>query len=182
MPEVVTDASLGQSRPMFGLRHRPGRLALALFRMPLRAYHHQKGWLLGHTFLLLTHVGRTSGQPHETVAMVLRYRPESSEVVVCSAWGPETDWVRNIRERPAVRIETGREVFVPEKRFLSVEESFSVLEDCLHQHPWRFRFITWVLGWGDFRNEATVKDFVRTRPFVAFQPTTARGPSAEAMN
>ncbi len=176
MPEVVTHASRGQSRPMFGLRHRPGRLALALFRMPLRAYHHQKGWLLGHTFLLLTHVGRTSGQSHETVAMVLRYRPESSEVVVCSAWGPETDWVRNIRQRAAIQVEIGRETFEPEQQFLSAEESLSVVDECLREHPWRFRLMAWVLGWGDLGDEATARGFVRTRPFIAFRPAQAPAP------
>ncbi len=45
-------------RAWLGLRHTPGRLALALFRMPLRAYRHGKGWMLGRTFLLLVHVGR----------------------------------------------------------------------------------------------------------------------------
>ena len=29
-------------RPFLGLRHRPGRLALLLMRMPLRAYQHDK--------------------------------------------------------------------------------------------------------------------------------------------
>ena len=38
-------------KPPLGLRRKPGRLALAMFRMPLRAYRHDAGWLLGHTFL-----------------------------------------------------------------------------------------------------------------------------------
>ena len=134
---------------------------------------HGKGWLLGHTFLLLTHVGRRTGRPHETVAMVLRYRRQSHEAVICSAWGPDTDWVRNIRERPAVRIDLARETFEPEQRFLSVEESLCVVDDCLHQHPWRFRLMAWVLGWGDLRVEAVARDFVQTRPFVAFRPAAA---------
>ena len=156
---------------MLGIRHRPGRLALWVFRLPLQAYHHAKGWMLGHTFLLLTHIGRRTGQPHETVAMVLRYRPETHEVVVCSAWGPETDWVRNIRQRPAIRVEIGRDAFEPEQRFLSTEEGLVVVHECLRRHPWRFRFAAWVLGWGDLRAEATASDFVRTRPFVAFTPS-----------
>jgi hypothetical protein len=38
-------------KPFLGLRRKPGRLALAMFRMPLRAYRHVAGWLLGRTFL-----------------------------------------------------------------------------------------------------------------------------------
>jgi deazaflavin-dependent oxidoreductase (nitroreductase family) len=178
MPKVVTQSLPGRSRPMLGFRHQPGRLALALFRMPLGAYRHQKGWLLGHTFVLLTHIGRRTGQSYETVAMVLRYRIEPCEVVVASAWGPETDWVKNIRAQPAVRIETGRESFEPEQRFLSAEESLSVIEGCLRQHPWRFRLIAWVLGWGDLRVEAYAQEVVRTRPFIAFRPAHMPASSA----
>ena len=173
MVDVRTQPPCRRSRAVFGIRRRPGRLALAVFRMPLRSYQHRKGWLLGHTFLRLTHVGRRTGQPHETVAMVLRYRRESHEAVICSAWGSDTDWVRNIRERPAVRIDLARETFEPEQRFLSVEESLCVVDDCLHQHPWRFRLMARVLGWGDLRVEAVVRDFVQTRPFVAFRPAAA---------
>lgn len=170
MSAVATGSPRERSRPMLGLRHRPGRLALWLFQMPLQAYHHGKGWLLGHTFMLLTHVGRRSGQTHETVAMVLRYRPETREVVICSNWGPETDWVRNIGQHPATRVEIGRETFEPEQRFLTPTESLLVVRECLHEHPWRFRFLAEVFGWGDLYDDATALDFVRARPFVAFTP------------
>ena len=60
-------------KPLLGLRRKPGRLALAVFRMPLRAYRHDAGWLLGRTFMEFAHTGRKTGQRYETVAMVLRY-------------------------------------------------------------------------------------------------------------
>ena len=63
----------GRSRRMLGLRRRPGRLALALFRLPLNAYRHSAGGVLGHTFLQFTHTGRKSGRSYDAVAMVLRY-------------------------------------------------------------------------------------------------------------
>jgi AraC-like DNA-binding protein len=50
-------------KPFLGLRRRPGRLALAMFRMPLRAYRHDAGWLLGRTFLEFVHTGRKTGRP-----------------------------------------------------------------------------------------------------------------------
>jgi hypothetical protein len=53
--------------PLFGPRRKPGRLALAFFRMPLRTFRHDAGWLLGHTFLLLVHTGRRTGQPHSPI-------------------------------------------------------------------------------------------------------------------
>lgn len=173
MPGVVTQSPPRRPRHIWGIRRRPGRLALALFRMPLRAYHHGKGWLLGHTFVVLTHIGRTSGQPHQSVLMVLRIRHDPFEVVVCSAWGAESDWLKNIRAHTAVRVECGRESFEPEQSFLSDEESVSVVLDWLRQHPWRFRLMARVLGWGDLQDELVAREFVRIRPFVSFRPRSA---------
>ena len=60
------------TRPLLGFRRQPGRLALFIFRLPLPLYRAGWGWLfLGRTFLVLTHVGRKSGRPHATAAMVL---------------------------------------------------------------------------------------------------------------
>jgi hypothetical protein len=103
----MTTPARGEERPLLGLRRRPGRLALALFRMPLHAYRHDAGALLGHTFLQLTHVGRKTGLPHNAVAMVLRYDEAAHEAVICAAWGPETDWIRNLRAGPAVEVRLG---------------------------------------------------------------------------
>jgi hypothetical protein len=40
----------------------------------------------------------------------------------------------------------------------------------MRRHPWRFRLIGRVLGLGDLREELVAREFVRTRPFVSFQP------------
>ena len=68
-PPAARDAR----RPLLGLRRKPGRLALAFFRMPLNAYRHDAGSVMGHTFLEFTHTGRKTGRPYDAVAMVLRY-------------------------------------------------------------------------------------------------------------
>ena len=96
------------TRRLLGVRRQPGRLALAVFRLPLPLYRNGWGWLFGHTFLLVTHAGRKTGRRRETVAMVLKYDPQTKEAIICSAWGPNTDWIRNIRARPALQIQIGR--------------------------------------------------------------------------
>ena len=159
-----------RTRRLLGLRRRPGRLALAVFRVPLPLYRAGWGWLLGRTFLLLVHAGRKTGQPHAMTGMVLRYDPATSEVVVCANWGPTSDWIRNIRARPALRVQIGRESFAPQHRFLTNEESFGVAVDFRRRHPHRVRFAGRVLGWGDLRSDGVLRDFVATRPFVAFRP------------
>ena len=147
-----------------------------MFRMPLRAYRHNAGWLLGHTFLEFVHTGRRTSQPYETVAMVLRYDADAHEAVICAAWGPGTDWVLNLRAGPAVRVRLGRESFTPQHRFLSEDEAFDVAVQFGCEHPQRLRLISTILGWGDLRDDAAVRGFIRTHPFVAFRPA-ATSPS-----
>jgi deazaflavin-dependent oxidoreductase (nitroreductase family) len=146
-------------------------VALAVFRLPLRLYHYGGGWLLGHTFLVVTHIGRRTGEPHETAAMVLRYDRASGEAVICSAWGPKTDWIRNLRVRPAVEVRLGRESFTPQQRFLTDEAAFAVAVEFGRRHPLRLRCVSWVLGWGDLRSDTALRTFVSTHPFVSFQST-----------
>jgi deazaflavin-dependent oxidoreductase (nitroreductase family) len=175
----MTTAQQGHGRrakPLLGLRRQPGRLALAVMRMPLPLYHRGWGWLLDHTFLLITHQGRKTGKRRETVAMALSYDPETREAVVCSAWGPNSDWIHNIRAHPALQIQIGREVYVPEQRFLSEDESVAVAVEFRRRHPGRSRLLAALLGWGDLSSEAAVRDFVRTRPFISFRPAHAARP------
>jgi deazaflavin-dependent oxidoreductase (nitroreductase family) len=158
------------SRPLLGFRRQPGRLALAIFRMPLPLYRAGLGWLLGHVFLLVTHAGRKTGRPYATAAMVLSYDKGSGEVVVCSVWGPQTDWIRNLRARPALEVRISRDSYIPQQRFLTADESFAVAKDFRRRHPWRLRLISRVLGLADLGSDAAVREFVSTRPVVAFRP------------
>ncbi|HST17753.1 MAG TPA: nitroreductase family deazaflavin-dependent oxidoreductase [Gaiellaceae bacterium] len=155
---------------MLGLRRQPGRLVLAAMRLPRRLYHRGFGGLLGQTFLLITHQGRKSGKRRETVAMAVTFDPETRETVVCSAWGPDTEWIRNLRVHAALRIQTGRESFIPEQRFLSEDEAVAVALEFRHRHPGRLRLLATILGWGELSTEAAVREFVRNRPFVSFRP------------
>ena len=163
-----------------GLRRKPGRLALVVFRLPLALY--QRGWggLLGGTFLLLVHAGRTTGKLHQMIATVLRYDPETGEAVICSAWGQDADWVRNIRARPAVRVQIGRVSFIPKQRFLSEEEAVAVVAEFQRRHPGRLRLLSAILGWEDLRSDAAARAFVSTRPFVSLRPADPPVPNNSA--
>lgn len=165
-----------RAKPLLGVRRQPGRLALAVFRVPLPLYRRGWGRLLGHTFLLVTHAGRKTGKLRETVAMALTYDPRTRATVICSAWGQNTDWIRNIRAHPALRIQIGRESYTPEQRFLSEDESVAVAVEFRRRHPWRLRLIARILGWGDLGSETAVRDFVRSHPFVSFRPAHVAPP------
>jgi deazaflavin-dependent oxidoreductase (nitroreductase family) len=175
--KTIDPAPARHTRPLLGLRQRPGRAALVVLRLPLVLYRPGWGRLLGDTFMLLVHAGRTTGQPHPMTAMVMRFDPEAREVVIFSGWGPTSDWVRNIRSRPALRVEIGGESFAPQHRFLSQDESVAVARDFIGKHPYRLRLARRILGWPDLRDDAVLRDFVDTHPFVAFSPA-ARAPGS----
>ena len=156
--------------PLLGFRRQPGRLALAVFRLPLPLYRRGWGWLLGDTFLLLVHAGRKTGKPYSTVAMVLSYDRYTHEAVICSAWGKDSDWIRNIQAHPALKIQIGRESFTPNQRFLSADDSVAIVAEFQRQHPYRSRLLASVLGWGDLRSDTAAREFVSTRPFVCLWP------------
>jgi len=162
------------AKPLLGLRGQPGRLALAVFRLPLGLYRRGGGWLLGQTFLVFAHVGRTTGRRYQTAAMVLAYERATGEATICSAWGPNTDWIRNLRIAPSVEVRLGRQSFVPEQRFLTDDEAMAVAFKFRRRHPHRLRFLSGVLGWGDLRSDAEIREFVHTHPFVSFRPPGRR--------
>jgi deazaflavin-dependent oxidoreductase (nitroreductase family) len=159
-----------RATPLLGFRRRPGRLALAVFRLPLPLYRRGWGWLLGDTFLLLVHAGRKTGKLYSTVTMVLSYDRQSHEALICSALGKDTDWIRNIRAHPALKVQIGRESFTPDQRFPSEDESMAVAAGFQRRHPYRSRLLASVLGWGDLRSAAAAREFVSTRPFVSLRP------------
>jgi deazaflavin-dependent oxidoreductase (nitroreductase family) len=161
------------TRPLFGLRRQPGRLVLVLMRTPRPLYRRGWGWLLGHTFLLITHQGRKTGKRRETVAMALTSDPDTREAVIFSAWGPNTEWMRNLRAHPALQIQIGRDTYVPEQHFLSEDEAVALAVAFRRRHPHRWRLFATILGWGDLASDEAVREFVRSRPFVSFRPAKA---------
>lgn len=140
-----------------------------VFRMPLPLYRAGLGWILGTTFVAFTHLGRRTGVPHTTAAMVLRHDRATGEVVVCSVWGPTTDWVRNLRAAPATRVQLGRTSWTPLHRFLDQDEAYEVALAFRERHPWRLRLMARVLDLGDLSSDAAVRELVEDRPFVAFR-------------
>ena len=175
-----TFARADTRRSLFALRRKPGRLAVAVFRLPLKAYQHNAGPAAGRTFVMFTHVGRKTGQPHQTVAMVLRDNTATGEAVICAGWGPHTDWYRNLQAHPAVKVQLGGQTFTPQQRLLTEKEAFDVVTQFRREHPHRLRFFSTILGWGDLRDDVRVREFIRTHPFVAFRPAEAPAPRAAA--
>ena len=111
---------------------------------------------------------RKTGKRRETVAMALTYDPMTREKIVCSVWGTDTDWISNLRARPALQIQIGDESYVPEQRFLSENESVAVGVDFRRRHPWRLRLQATILGWATSAPSSGAR--VRSQPSVRLVP------------
>jgi hypothetical protein len=57
----------------FVTKRPPKGLLRLMLRLPIWLYRLRLGWLLGNRFLLLTHVGRKTGLPHQTVVEVVSH-------------------------------------------------------------------------------------------------------------
>ena len=75
--------------------------------------------------------GRKTRKRRETVAMALTYDPGTREAIVCSAWGLNTEWIRNLRAHPLpVEVELGDEVGVRPPRLRRARLATGYLRPC----------------------------------------------------
>ena len=145
-----------------------------LFRAPLYLYRWKCGWLLGHRFLLLIHVGRRTGLRRHTVLEVMQYRKEGPEAVVMSAFGPNADWFRNIEATPGPEVVIGSQCFVAAHRFLGEEEAVAVVTG-YEQRNWVIvpiirLVLSRLLGWRYNGSADDRRRLVTQLPLIAFRP------------
>lgn len=158
-------------------RPRPARWAEPLFDAPAWLYRHRLGWLLGRRFLAVTHVGRRSGKPYETVLEVVQHDRRTGESIVVSAYGATADWYRNLQESPAGLIRTGRQEFVPEQRFLTPDEARAVAVTFREAHPIEARVVNRVMaaiGAVPKNTYSDPVDLVASFPMVGFRPRSSQ--------
>ncbi|MFC4942845.1 nitroreductase family deazaflavin-dependent oxidoreductase [Pseudonocardia sp. GCM10023141] len=145
-----------------------------LLRAPAVLYDRNAGWLLGHRFLRLSHVGRRSGRRYRTMLEVVGVGREPAEFIVLSGTGRSADWYRNLQARPAVEVAIGRERFAPRHRVLGATEALAVLADYERRNRWAAPVIRVVLsrlvGWTYDGTPDARRRLVAELPFVALRP------------
>jgi hypothetical protein len=145
----------GAAKPLLGLRRRPGRLALAVFRLPLPLYRRGWGGLLGHTFLLLVHAGRKTGKPQRQSSA----RPGARTPTGSATSGP----ARRCRSRSGGSRSRRSSVSCPRRRAWPWWHDFAATRGgCASSH----RF--W--AGGDLRSDTAAQEFVSARPFLSLRP------------
>jgi deazaflavin-dependent oxidoreductase (nitroreductase family) len=145
-----------------------------LFRAPVYLYRWRCGWLLGHRFLLLIHLGRRTRRKRYTVLEVMRWRKEPIELVVMSGFGPNADWLRNIEATPGPEIVVGSKRFLAVHRILNTEEAMKVIEDYEQRNRLFGPIIRWalssLLSWQYDGSERARRRAAAELPLVSFRP------------
>lgn len=163
-----TSAGVRAGRAAVGIEK--SSLLTALFRVPKYLYQFGLGWLFGHRFLMLTHRGRKSGRPYQTVLEVVHYDPETRESIVVSGWGTRADWYRNIRANPPIAVATGNEHYQPSYRELSPDEIYPVIQEYLQKSPPIMRGVVERTLFGEGVTEPAMREMSRSFVMVAFRP------------
>lgn len=150
--------------------------------LPNWPYAHGLGGLLGHRFVQLTHMGRSSGRTYHTVVEVVRYDRATGETTVMSGFGPKADWLRNIERAGGAQLDFGHGPRSAAYRILPVEEAARVMGDYERRNrligPVVNRVLSALLGWTyDGTPEARTR-LVEALPLVAFRPAIPTEPRA----
>lgn len=148
----------------------PTGLRRTLFRLPIHLYRARLGWLLGQRFLMLDHVGRSTGAPRRTVLEVVAHDPERDTYTVASGFGPGADWYRNVRKQPQVSIRVGTRLLAVTAVPLTPAESAAAMVDYAHRHPTAARRLSRFMGFEIDGGDDAYRRVGQAVPFVRFEP------------
>jgi len=149
---------------------RPPSKALRFgLRIPIFLYRIKLGWLLGGRFLMLTHTGRKSGLPRQTIIEVVKHDKETNTYYVVSGWGEKADWYRNIRNTPQVTVQSGRRKFQTTAEFIPAEKAIDIVNDYAREHPIAFNELS-VIFFGERMKSVSdaPRRIAEKMPMVAF--------------
>lgn len=152
----------------------PHGMSRTLYRLPITLFHLHLGWLLMNHFLLLTHIGRKSGVPRQTVLEVLLHDTAKDVYYVMAGWGEKSDWVKNIEKTPQVTISVGHRHFRALASRLSSVEAESEVIAYGRQHPRLIRSLPRLLGYRVDGTEEDLRTLARLGIVVAFEPTPSK--------
>ncbi|WP_432037905.1 nitroreductase family deazaflavin-dependent oxidoreductase [Streptomyces cucumeris] len=156
------------------------------FRAPILLYRWHLGRLLGDRMLLLTHTGRTSGLPRQTVLEVTGRDPATGAYHLASGFGPRAQWYRNVQRTPQVTIQVGSRRMSAVAQPLGPAESGQLMAAYALRHPRLARALVRMCG---LEVDGSARDYYRIGldhiPFVRVLPDPpaqheAPGPVPEA--
>ncbi len=160
---------LSKSKPHRESATRAPAFMIPIFKSPIILYRLGLGWLMGHRFMLLTHVGRRSGRVRRTVLAVLRFDSGTREIMAISAWSA-SEWYKNILAAPALQVETGFTRYAPVHSSLTSDEIATLFDEYRRKHPLFTRIICRIPGWKWNSSHEEFVELAKTLHGVAFRP------------
>jgi deazaflavin-dependent oxidoreductase (nitroreductase family) len=153
-------------------RELPKGIFRLLMRAPIVLYETGLGFILGGRFLMLTHIGRSSGRPKRVVLEVIKSDPESGIYYIGSGWGEKANWLLNIEKTPEVRVQTGNKVFDALASRLSANQASDILLNYGGRNPKAFRMLAgrFIVGQDLDISEESAELLAQYIPIVALKP------------
>lgn len=142
-----------------------------LLRLPIWLYRLRLGRLLGDRFLMLTHIGRKSGQPRQSVLEVVGHDQATGTYIIASGWGEQADWLRNTQKNPNVLVHARGRRFEATAERISQESATNVARDYARRHPSAFRALAGrMIGQALTGTDADYRALAEAVPFVVLRP------------
>lgn len=144
-------------------------------RAPIWLYRHHLGWLLGHRFLLLNHIGRKTGLARAAVVEIVRHDASTGAYVICSGWGEHSQWFQNLMADSDTTIQVGSRTMAVRAVRLSPVVAADEMVDYSRRHPKAARRIAEFVGndivGADFDgSEAGYRAVGEELPFLRLEP------------
>jgi deazaflavin-dependent oxidoreductase (nitroreductase family) len=145
---------------------KPGRMVRAMFRMPLLQHRLGLDGALSQMVLFLETTGRKTGLTR-TTPLGFVHDPAIDTYFVSAGWYGRTDWYRNLRANPHVRVVHGRRAFWCEARPLPEAEAAPIIGRTAARNPFALRvWQRWIDEPLD-DSEASLRLVARAFPTVA---------------
>lgn len=143
----------------------PSGLTKWLLKSPILLYRLGLGFVVGRIFMVMTTLGRKSGQPRQTAIEFYEFRGRN---YVFSAWGKKADWLQNIQANPLVTIQTWRGAQSVTARRLTTDAELAEAFEYAIANP-SMRAVLKSVGFA-----LTLEQFIAQKErlvFVTFDPT-----------
>jgi len=149
---------------------RPTGISRFFFRAPIWLYKLNLGWLMGNRMLKLTHTGRVSGQPRQVVLEVVRHDASNDTYYIAAAWGEKSDWVKNIRANPQVKVQVGRRKFNMLAEQLTPDQGELTILDYSQRHSTAMMNLARYMGYQLDGSEADFRELGRMLLLFSLTP------------
>lgn len=139
-------------------------------RAPIWLYGHRLGWIVTGRFILLNHVGRKSGLPRKAIVEVGRHDKRTGSYVVCSGWGEQSQWFKNLMAHPETAIQVrNRRIAVTAHR-LSADQGGDEMVAYSRRHPHVAKRLARFMGFEVDGSEAGYRHVGQSLPFIRLDP------------